>query len=116
VKLPNRSRAQVEVPKLRDYLLSTSHPIGRMKATFFSTLGFSQNEPALLAEALETLAVEADVVDQVSTGYGTKYVLEGALRGPLAAARVRTVWIVEVEGDRPRLVTGYPAPKEGGPG
>lgn len=115
MKLPHASRARVEVAKVQGYLLSSSHSIGRMKARFFSSLGFGQDDPAALGKALESLAVEGDVVDQVSSVYGAKYVLDGVLRGPEAVASVRSVWIVEAEGAVPRLVTAYPAPVEGGP-
>jgi hypothetical protein len=41
--------------------------------------------------------------------YGTKYVVDGTIEGPAGhAGTVRTVWIVESEGDAPRLVTAYP--------
>ena len=33
--LPNIDKAVIEPEKLRDYLLSKSHPIGRFKAEFF---------------------------------------------------------------------------------
>jgi hypothetical protein len=36
MKLPNGDRAMVHEAKVRDYLLSTDHPIGRFKARVFS--------------------------------------------------------------------------------
>jgi hypothetical protein len=36
VVLPNSERAIVDEAKVRDYLLSPSHPVGRFKAAFFS--------------------------------------------------------------------------------
>jgi hypothetical protein len=39
VSLPEGSRAVIEPAKLRDYLLSSSHPVGRFKAVFFHALG-----------------------------------------------------------------------------
>jgi hypothetical protein len=42
VQLPNPDRAVVDDAKVRDYLLSPSHPVGRFKAVFFAALGFSQ--------------------------------------------------------------------------
>ncbi len=39
----NATTAIVPVEKLRDYLLSPTHPIGRYKATFFRSLGYSQD-------------------------------------------------------------------------
>jgi hypothetical protein len=41
VGLPNADRAVIEDAKVRDYLLSATHPIGRFKSVFFVALGFS---------------------------------------------------------------------------
>jgi predicted AAA+ superfamily ATPase len=40
VVLLNRNAAVIPAEKLRDDLLSPTHPIGRSKATFFRTLGY----------------------------------------------------------------------------
>jgi Domain of unknown function (DUF4926) len=40
--LLNSSKAVIAPEKLRDYLLSPTHPIGRYKALFFRTLGYDQ--------------------------------------------------------------------------
>ena len=43
MRLPNCERAVVGDAKVRDYLLSSSHPVGRFKAAFFGALGFSRD-------------------------------------------------------------------------
>jgi len=40
MKLPNAERAVIDERKVREYLLSKSHPIGRFKATFLARAGF----------------------------------------------------------------------------
>jgi hypothetical protein len=40
--LPNVESAVIDPEKLRDYLLSPSHPVGRFKALLFSSLGYTQ--------------------------------------------------------------------------
>ena len=40
MQLPWHERAIVEPEKIRDYLLSRAHPVGRIKAAFFESLGF----------------------------------------------------------------------------
>ena len=40
MKLPFAERAVVDPDKLRDYLLSSTHPVGRFKAVFFALLGW----------------------------------------------------------------------------
>lgn len=103
----------VEERKVRDYLLSPAHPIGRLKAAFFGTLGFDPENPMDLVKALEAHASSGEVVNRESTRYGTKYVVEGEIPGPVGTARVRSVWIADRPGGILRLVTAYPAPKEG---
>lgn len=111
--LPDGVKVLVEERKVRDYLLSSTHPIGRLKAAFFGTLGFGPENPRDLENALEAHASGGKVVDRESTQYGTKYVVEGELRRPVGRARVRSVWIADRSGGILRLVTAYPAPKEG---
>jgi hypothetical protein len=41
MKLPEAQRAVIAAAKIRDYLLSTSHPVGRFKAPFFASLGYT---------------------------------------------------------------------------
>jgi hypothetical protein len=41
VLLPNAHLAEIDPEKLRGYLLSSEHPVGRFKARFFTALGFS---------------------------------------------------------------------------
>ena len=38
--LPNSERACIEPAKVRDYLLSVAHPVGRFKAVVFLALGY----------------------------------------------------------------------------
>jgi hypothetical protein len=62
-----------------------------------------------LADALRQIAMQHEVFRSVESMYGTKYVVDGTIEGPAGhAGIVRTVWIVESEGDAPRLVTAYP--------
>jgi hypothetical protein len=42
VELPKPQGAVVDVEKVRDYLLSSTHPIGRLKAAFFTGLGYRE--------------------------------------------------------------------------
>ena len=40
MKLPNGEQAIIDERKVREYLLSPSHPVGRFKLKFFSGIGF----------------------------------------------------------------------------
>ncbi len=94
----------IDPRKIRDYLLASDHPRGAAKARFFRGLGFARRRPWELAEELRTLVIEGEIVGQVETPHGAKYVVDGALRG----AQVRTVWIVDPPGPGIRFVTAYP--------
>ncbi len=108
--LPNRDEAYIPPPKLTDYLLSTTHAVGKSKAKFFIAVGFRRAETAILENALLKIAHTEPVVQIENTSHGTKYVIEGALETPPGeVVSIRTVWIIETGEDRPRFVTAYPA-------
>jgi hypothetical protein len=109
--IPNAERAVIDRRKVTDYLLARSHPVGRGKARFFEGLGFSADDPDALETALRSLVVDPEQVVQEDTGFGTKYIAEGQLRGSDGTAWVRTVWIIEAGADIPRFVTAYPRRK-----
>jgi hypothetical protein len=110
MKLPNRHKAVIPEAKIREYLLSTSHPYGRHKAAFFQRFGFSAESSGVLTSALRAHAEQCDVVRVDDTEFGTRYIVEGQLITPDGRApTVRVVWFIEKGGNRPRLVTVYPA-------
>ena len=106
--LPNADRAVIDPRKLTDYLLAHSHPVGRSKARFFESLGFVTAEAEVLASALRELAREPDGITAEDSGFGTKYIADGLLRGPITTGRVRSIWIIEHGSEIPRFVTAYP--------
>lgn len=109
MKLPAAERAVIAPAKIRDYLLSTSHPVGRFKAPFFASLGYTNANWPRLEEDLRDLAVSGDAELGKRSPYGQKYEIRGILRGPSGrSAGVLTVWIILFGGDAPQLVTAFP--------
>ena len=107
--IPDFERALIPREKITGYLLSLSHPVGRAKAKFFRAHGYSGQNPQVLAADLRRIAAVGQVVEQESTEYGTKYVIEGFILTPKETTiAVRTVWFAEHEGGAPRFVTAYP--------
>ena len=108
--LPNAAAAIIQVAKLRDYLLSAGHPIGRGKAMFFETLGYVSNRKDwIFDEALRNqhLIVEAEPLG--NSGFGDKYSITAPLTGPNGnTAVVCSIWIIRTGEDAPRFVTAYP--------
>ena len=108
MKLPNLEHAVVDSAKVRDYLLSPAHPVGRAKARFFAALGFSHDAWPAFREALLAHAQgEAELAER--SPHGQKYVVRGIPQGPAGqAASVVSVWIVLASEAAPRLITAYP--------
>ncbi len=107
--LPNADRAIVEDAKVRDYLLSPEHPVGRGKARVFAALGFTRDRWPLLRDALLALAHGDEAEIGEATVFGQKYVVRGMIRGPGGrTGAVVTAWIVRRGEDAPRLVSAYP--------
>ena len=109
MKLPNGENAYVPLAKLTSYLLSDSHPVGRHKAQIFKNLGYDINNPAELELGLLSIVEQWDVVETITSEYGTKYIVDGVLATRVASElSVRTDWNTDVGETRPRFVTAYP--------
>ena len=109
MKLPNTSRAIIEPAKLRDYLLSPAHPVGRFKAPFFVALGFSQDQWSRLEADLRAQHLSQEAQPASSSSHGQKYEIRAILTGPAGrSAEVVSVWIILAGEEAPRFVTAYP--------
>ncbi|MFY9823367.1 MAG: DUF6883 domain-containing protein [Thermoanaerobaculia bacterium] len=96
--------------KLSGYLLSETHALGREKARFFRAHGYSNDRVNALEQGLLAIAMGGEVLQEVASAHGTKYVVDGGMMAPQGTIlNLRTVWIVEPRDDRPRFVTAYPA-------
>jgi len=113
MRLPNAERAIVDEAKVRGYLLSTEHPVGRFKAAFFRRLGFTDSNWQELQQALLTLARSADATLDSTSTYGRKFRVRAMLQGPSGRSMsVVSVWIVPSGEDRPGFVTAFPGGAE----
>jgi len=109
VKLPHARSARIDARKVRDYLLSEIHPVGRFKYRFFRRLGYSRATWQDLRVDIRVSAESGVVIAMEDTAYGTKFVVRGQLTGPTGReAQLMTVWIQESDRTPPRLVTAYP--------
>ena len=112
MELPARERVRIERSKVRDYLLSTAHPVGRFKATFFEALGYAAADWPQLESDMRHLALTGDATFGKRTKYGQHYEIRGILRGPSGrAAQVTTIWIVRSDEETPRFITAFPGEK-----
>jgi hypothetical protein len=107
--LPNAQQATVDPSKVRDYLLSPTHPIGHFKAVVFNALGYTVEHWPLLAQDLIALARSESAVPGHPSPYGVKYEVSGKLTGPNGrSAKFTTVWMLKTGESIPRFVTATP--------
>lgn len=107
--LPNADEAVIEAAKLRDYLLSPTHPLGRFKARFFGALGFSADRWEELESALRTQHLTQDAEPAAVVQSGQKFTIRAILTGPNGqSSSVVSVWFIRAEEAAPRFVTAYP--------
>jgi len=110
MSLPNYEKAYVPKQKVRDYLLSETHAVGKAKAKYFRSLGYTEENADQLAGDLLNIAKSEGVRQEIASDYGTKYIIDGDLVTPIGTTvRLRTVWVTESYDERPRFVTAYPA-------
>jgi len=109
MRLPNAERAIVDEVKVRAYLLSAEHPVGRFRTAFFRGLGFTSEDWPLLQSALSTLAMSGEAGLEPASAHGQKFRIRALLQGPSGpSALVVSVWIVRAREDLPRFVTAFP--------
>ena len=108
MKLPSADQVQIDEHKVRDYLLSKVHPVGRFKARVFAAVGFDESTVQAFVAEIRRIASTGEVVEVGDMEFGRKYTVRGELIGPAGALRVLTVWIQERGHEIVRLVTVRP--------
>ena len=107
-RIPNYERAVIEPRKLKDYILSATHPGGRFKAALFRQMGYTQKNRGQLVEDIrkQHLVLDAELAEK--TKYGQKYIITGNIEGPNGKImRLKSVWIILEGADFPRFITIY---------
>ncbi|MFH1707779.1 MAG: DUF6883 domain-containing protein [Planctomycetota bacterium] len=112
MKLPFAHQVVIENSKIREYLLSPTHPIGRYKAAYFAVAGYGPGEWRRLGQDLRALAHTGDACEGQSSQYGRKYEVCGMLKCPNGRViEVMSIWLVRKIGSKPRLITVFPGGK-----
>lgn len=107
--LPNAERAEIDAEKLRGYLLSTTHPIGRFKGRFFAALGYSAERWQQLESDLRQQHLTREAEPGRPVPYGQSFTIRAILKGPNGqSAGLVSVWFVHAPGAVPHFVTAYP--------
>jgi len=112
MKVSQKDKVIISSEKIKDYLLSSIHPIGRFKAVFFYNLGYSVDNWGILARDIKSI-LKYDVKKTVKTEYGVKYEIHGLITGPNnKSSTIITVWIIINNEQELRFVTAYPGDKK----
>jgi len=108
MNLPNAEQAVVDLRKLEDYCLDSTHPRGKHKARVFaSALGLTQEDAEYLRTALLD-AVQTEEAEQLfADEYGTRYRVTFEMTVASNTATICSTWIVRADETFPRLVTCY---------
>jgi len=109
MNLPNAHLATIGVGKVRDYLLSPEHPVGRSEARFFAALGYTRGNWEELRRDLLIVARSASSVPGQSSPFGQKYEVRGTLDSPSGTSvDIVTVGIMLNGDESPRFVAAFP--------
>lgn len=108
MRLPNSDRAIVDIAKLRDYCLNTTHKRGRNKArVFVAALGLTADDAEQLQAALVDAAQSCEATPTEETEFGQLYVLDFPMLGSAGEAMIRSSWIVRKGEYFPQLTSCY---------
>lgn len=109
MELPNKENAYVDLEKIRDYLISEKHAVGKSKAKLFRSFGYNEGNVNLLIAGLVSIVKAEKIKEAIPTEYGVKYIIDGKLKTPDGRLlEIRTVWIINKGEEKPRFVTAYP--------
>ena len=111
--LPNAERAIIKLEKLKNYILSSEHTVGRLKAAFFRTFGYLPSNSEAFERDLRKLIQSQEAVECETSKFGMKYKVKGPLNSPSGKTiQVFTVWVI-LKGEKfPRFVTAYSGGKK----
>jgi hypothetical protein len=113
MRIPGANLAIVDPAKIRDYLLSPEHPVGRLKAVFFGALGYTRGDWRRLQQDFLAIVASEEAALGRSSDFGQKYEVRGTIQGPSGRrAGVVTVWIILAGERAPRFVTAFPGEKQ----
>jgi hypothetical protein len=108
MKVPNAEQAIVEIAKLRDYSLDSTHKEGKHKARVFAAaLEITEGDADWLRSVLLEAVRRYDCELGRKTSFGQRYIVDFPIVRDEKRARVRSVWNVRPGEIVPRLITCY---------
>lgn len=108
MKLPSYDCAVVDVVKVAGYCLNAGHEEGRHKARVFSAaLGLCRSDAEWLRDRFLEGIVKFEAVEQVSSPYGRRFVVDMEICRGRRCAIIRTAWMLRHGEHCPRLVSCF---------
>lgn len=96
MKLPTDTVLEIEDRKIQNYLLDGNHPDGKAKAEFFFANGITPENAAVLESMLKMQAANEEVLKELTTPFGKKFIFESAMEFPNGKTHhIRSVWILQ---------------------
>jgi len=109
MKIPNKNQSYVANKKITGYLLNEFHEIGKYKAKFFKSFGFTIDDIETFKNSLVKHAMERKVAQTINTTFGIKYELKCEINTPdKRNPCIITIWLIETGQQAPILITAYP--------
>ena len=109
MKLPYKSNSYIPRNKLKGYLLSVTHPVGKFKAKYFKKIGFDISNASQLEKELLSIAHNNEVSETKNVPYGVNYVINGKIKfQSTKETLIKTVWFIGNSSNKPRFVTAIP--------
>ena len=105
-RLPYGNEAILDIRKIEDYCLNSSHPRGRHKARVFrEALNLQRSDAAWLRSVLLETAHSSDASPIAVNPWETHWRLDATVTRQGKSAVVRSTWIVRTGESVPRFVT-----------
>ncbi len=95
--------------KIRDYLLNPEHEIGRWKAAFFMSQGFTRDKFIELSHALEAHFAANAHIELDKDEWGRRFECKGPIKTP--SGKTPTIISAWMQGDNdpvPRFISAHP--------
>jgi hypothetical protein len=106
--LPFGEQAILDVRKLEDYCLDSTHPRGRHKARVFrEALGIGPSDGSWLRALLLQAVVGQDATELAADRFGQRWRVDVPITRHERTVVVRTVWIVRTGERAPRFVSSW---------
>lgn len=106
--LPNYEKADINIQKVRGYILNQNHPIGKHKAKVLQAiLSINSNDAERFVEMIKAGLRFNHAISGKMDIYGQRYFVDMKISNFDKAAIIRTAWIVESKDGVPRFISCY---------